>query len=356
MPSKRAIILHESDTVANLVESVEAGDTVEIVDRVWITNTSGLTFALVESWTESLGLAGWAAGSGEVLATPGLLDWEVEPATPDTWHVLTRTFEVLPGAWLTDLITDTLDVELFGEEQRVLSLDYRAADLFLTKAVDPPNQVASETITYTLVWGNDGGLAPGVVISDTLPNEVVFVDASPPAAYDPMTHELTWGPVDLDTGDLMEATVWGSIGADVLPDTLITNVVYLLYGDLPPLEAQVSHRAISPCVKVEGVAMTVLSLPPFYPGDVLQVSGDISPDDAGVPFRYQLVVDGVAEPMTGALEEPLALTLAIDTAGPHDVELRVWNCNLSIGQYASDSFVIEIRPYSLYVPLIMRNL
>ncbi len=348
-------IWHNGELVSPEAITVEAGDTVEIVDRVWITNTASLTFALVESWTKSLSLAEYLAGSGDVVTMPGQLDWQVEPALPNTWHVLTRTFEVLPGAWLTDLITDTLEVELFGEEQQVLSLDYRAADFYLTKSAIPANQVPTEVVTYTLVWGNDGGLAPGVMIVDSLPDEVLFVDSSPVGSYNAVNHELSWGPFDLDTGDRMEATVRATIRPDVLPNVLITNVANLLYADLPPLVAQASHRSMAPCVEVETVAMTLLSLPPYYTGDALQIEADITPDDAGVPFRYQFVIDGVSGPTTGILDEPLSLELVIDTVGQHTVALRVWNCNLSIGQYVSDSLAVDIRAYLSYVPLIIRN-
>ena len=150
--------------------------------------------------------------------------------------------------------------------------------------------------------------------------------------------------------------MWGAIAPNVLPEPLITNTVYGIYGDQPPLEAQASHRSMSPCVKVEAVAVSLLSLPPFYPRDVLQIYADISPDDAGVPFRYQFLVDGVAGLTTGALDEPLSLTLAINTAGQHTIELRVWNCNLNINQFVSDSFDVLIPAYRLYIPLITRDL
>jgi uncharacterized repeat protein (TIGR01451 family) len=335
--------------------TVEAGDVVEIEDRVWISNTNNLSFTLGAAWTDSLSLLRSQWSSGEVVTTTGGVAWEVEEAEPDTWHVFTRTYEVLPGVWLTDLITDTLEVEFFGEEQRVLRLDYWAPELFITKAVDPANQVPSELVTYTLVWGNDGGFAPGVVISDALPAEVVFVSADPPATYDPLTHDVTWGPFDLDTGDRMQATVWVTIRADVLPNTLITNVVYLLYADAPPVVAQVSHRSMAPCVKVEDVVMTLLSLPPHHTNELLQIEANLLPADAAPPFRYQFVVDGIERPTGGSTANPLSLTLAIDSAGQHTVVLKVWNCNLSIGQYVSDSFDIEIRSYKLFVPLIVRN-
>jgi len=337
--------------------TVEAGDTVEIVDRVWITNTRNLTFTLGTAWTESLALSGWLSSTGEAVATTGWLDWEVEDAEPNTWHVLTKTFEVLPGLWVTDTISETLDVDLIGEEGPwVVKMDYRAADLYITKAVDPANQVATELVTYTLAWGNDGGFAPGVVISDSLPGEVVFVDASPPGTYYTLTHEVAWGPFDLDTGDRMEATVWVTIRPDILPNILITNTAHLLYGDLPPLAASVSHRSMSPCVKVEAVAVTLLSLPPLYTNEQLQILADLSPDDASTPFRYQFVVDGVSGTLAASTtDEPLSLTLAVGTKGKHTVELRLWNCNMPNGQYVSDSFDVTIIPYLLYVPLITGN-
>jgi uncharacterized repeat protein (TIGR01451 family) len=335
--------------------TVQAGDVVEIEDRVWITNTAGLEFTLVTTWTESLSLTGSVAGSGQAEETAGGLIWDVDPAPPNTWHVLTKTFDVLPGVWTTDVVTEDLEVELFGDDQWVLSLDYRAASLYLTKAVYPANQVPGATVTYTLVWGNDGGYAPGVVLKDTLPSQIVFLEADPPGTYDPLAHELTWGPFDLVDEDRMEATILGAIGENVKPDTSITNFASLLYADAPPVTAQVTHRSMTPCVKVEGVTLSVLSPPPFYPRRPIQLQANVSPDNAGTPFRYQLVLDGIAGTMTGATVDPIPLTVSFVTAGEHTVVVNVWNCNLSIGQGVSDSAGVEITPFRLYVPLLVRD-
>jgi uncharacterized repeat protein (TIGR01451 family) len=334
--------------------TVQAGDSVQIVDQVWITHTNSLTFTLVTTWTESLSLSGSQAGSGQAVENPAGLIWDVDVATPDTWHVLTKTFDVLPGIWMTDVVTGDLDVELMPDSRWVLELDYRAASLYLNKTVYPPNQVPGALVTYTLVWGNDGGYAPGVVIKDTLPSEVVFIDATPPFSYDSLAHEVTWGPFDLDQEDRTEVIISAAIADDVMPNTLITNIATLLYADAPPVVAQATHRSMTPCVKVEGVTLSLLSPPPLYTGKPVQLQANVSPDDAGLPFRYQLVVDGVAGTMTGATVDPIPVTLSFGTAGEHTVGINVWNCNLNIGQGVSDTLVLSVQAYKVYVPLLLK--
>ena len=91
--------------------TVVPGDTVEIVDQVWVTATRAVTFTLVETWTASLGLAHWAGDTGSVTNTARTLVWNVVGDAPNTWHAITRTFAVLTGTWDTDVLTGSLQVE-----------------------------------------------------------------------------------------------------------------------------------------------------------------------------------------------------------------------------------------------------
>jgi PKD repeat protein len=95
--------------------TVVPSDTVEIVDRVWITATRAVSFTLVETWTASLGLVHWAGDTGSVTTivttTARTLAWNVVSDAPNTWHAITRTFGVLTGTWDTDILTGSLRVE-----------------------------------------------------------------------------------------------------------------------------------------------------------------------------------------------------------------------------------------------------
>jgi hypothetical protein len=83
-------------------------DTVQIVDRVFITHTDAVTFTLVEAWTAALDLVGETRTGGHVVAGTDALEWHNETSAPNAWHVLTKTFTVLDGPWQTGSITESL--------------------------------------------------------------------------------------------------------------------------------------------------------------------------------------------------------------------------------------------------------
>jgi uncharacterized repeat protein (TIGR01451 family) len=102
---------------------------------------------------------------------------------------------------------------------------------YLEKSVAPGQPLPGETTTYTLVFGNDGSLETGIVISDVLPYGVEYGWSEPAGTYDPAAHELTWSGLVLDAGSRMTATVVGNIGVDMEPGIWMTNTVYLLWRD-----------------------------------------------------------------------------------------------------------------------------
>jgi uncharacterized repeat protein (TIGR01451 family) len=106
-------------------------DAITITDQVWLTYTQGLTFTLVETWSESLELTGWLNDSGTVISTSNVLTWEVANAAPDTWHTLVKTFEAKIGIWITDWITEALDIECIGCDQRVITFEHPPYRLYL---------------------------------------------------------------------------------------------------------------------------------------------------------------------------------------------------------------------------------
>jgi uncharacterized repeat protein (TIGR01451 family) len=140
-----------------------------------------------------------------------------------------------------DPCLETIDVPV------VLHCEEPMPDLYITKEVTPVHQVPGGLVTYTIAFGNDGsGDAMGVVVSDVLPAEVEYISSDPPGAYDAGTHELVWGPLDLERfGSLIEATVVVRIGEEVEPCTWMTNTVYLLW-EAEEHMAEASHHAEEP--------------------------------------------------------------------------------------------------------------
>ncbi len=91
--------------------TVSDGDTLAIVDRLWITHTSGVSFTLGESWGAGLALQGQAYDAGVVVTGTGTLTWRGTGEPASVWHTLTTTLRVSGTAWLYESISETLNVE-----------------------------------------------------------------------------------------------------------------------------------------------------------------------------------------------------------------------------------------------------
>jgi len=91
--------------------TVWPGDTVQIVDQVYVSSAGTITFTLTDTWTDGLLVDGWTHTIGHVTNTPQALTWEVESAQPDVWHILTKTFQVVGDTWTLGHVAETLWVE-----------------------------------------------------------------------------------------------------------------------------------------------------------------------------------------------------------------------------------------------------
>lgn len=164
--------------------------------------------------------------------------------------VKTFTYQATVTAEAPDLLTNVVEVTSDSPDPEAQDM-WAIADvsvvgpiLSITKAVQPVDQYPGEPVSYTIVFGNEGNAdALGVVVSDVLPAEVEYASSNPPGVYDPVAHELVWGPLDLAPDDMIEATVVVTIGAEVAPSTWMTNTVYLFHANDEPLMAEASHHA-----------------------------------------------------------------------------------------------------------------
>ena len=70
-------------------------------------------------------------------------------------------------------------------------------DIAVTKGVDRPAPVLGEVVTYTVTATNQGAVdATGVQVTDMLPEDIPFVDATPSqGTYTPTTGVWTIGPL-----------------------------------------------------------------------------------------------------------------------------------------------------------------
>jgi uncharacterized repeat protein (TIGR01451 family) len=91
--------------------TVEAGDTVEVVDQVSVITTDPVTYTLDEAWTDSLDFITYTVDFGSVTMGANSLIWDVTGGVSNTLYTLTKTFTVNDYNGFTDFITETLAVE-----------------------------------------------------------------------------------------------------------------------------------------------------------------------------------------------------------------------------------------------------
>ncbi len=89
---------------------VHAGDTLTVVDRVWVTHTATISFTLTQAWNPGLALHNQMADVGTVITGSNTLTWQAQGEAAKQWHTLTTTLQI-SGNWLYGAITQTLTVE-----------------------------------------------------------------------------------------------------------------------------------------------------------------------------------------------------------------------------------------------------
>ena len=100
-----------------------------------------------------------------------------------------------------------------------------AANIVLTKSVQPPSARVGQTVTFTVTATNTGPYdATGVTVADPLPPGLAFVSAGPGGTYDPATGVWTIGNLGLGGSATLMLTARGTIaGTAVNRATLATS-------------------------------------------------------------------------------------------------------------------------------------
>jgi uncharacterized repeat protein (TIGR01451 family) len=92
-----------------------------------------------------------------------------------------------------------------------------------------------DTLTYTLRVSNEGGTARGLIVSDTIPNDVSYVScAGTLCSLD--TGSVVWGPTDLPgAGSVLSLTLVVATDPALVNGSLIRNLTYGVVADNAPL-------------------------------------------------------------------------------------------------------------------------
>jgi N-acetylneuraminic acid mutarotase len=160
----------------------------------------GPVWAQIETWNPAeLHLLDWAAIGGQVIVEPDRLVWTGELLEPAT-ITLTKWFHVEPCTWTETLLWEELWLEQTELEQRPVVITHLLPDLWIDAMGGgdvPPGQVVS----FTLLYGNDGGYENEAMIRNDFPPGAEFANAYPyPDRWDPAGLWAEWDLGDLPTG------------------------------------------------------------------------------------------------------------------------------------------------------------
>ncbi len=188
-----------------------------------------------------------------VTATGGLdIDHPPVGGTGDvTWHLgtlLTATSQITYQVGSVDLVVQVdpdasvpfiantawiSDETGTWSEGGVTTTLVSGADLSLTKVGEPDPVAAGETLTYTLTVYNAGpSAAQGVVLTDTLPPEVIFQAATPP--YVSLPPDVVWDLGTVAADETRVLTVVVTVDPDAGVGGTITNTAVLASDTLDP--------------------------------------------------------------------------------------------------------------------------
>jgi len=212
--------------------------------------------------------------------------------------------------------TDQFDPDP-GDDVAVETIAVGGVDLALTKTVDDPTPAEGGTLEYLLTLVNLGpNPGTGIVVADTLPAGVTFLDAVPEGVYNVATGLWTIG--SLAFGDTVQLTLTVTVdertGGEVISNT--AHVQVLAQVD-PEHGNDTATAAVT--VEIPGIGRVLASV---VEGD----GGGLHPGDEAEVLRLELVNWSVVPDTLTALALD-NLTLGPGTQAELDgdwSELRLW--------------------------------
>ena len=177
------------------------------------------------------------------------------------------------------------------------------------------------------------------------PDAYTFTTSYEPAdATPPITYLWDNGDATPDSRRVLDAgTHTLTVTATNCADALVTGTHTIVITSPPS------------CVETEMVELTLVSAAPIQIGSTAEFEADVKPDDADKPYTYRLTLDGTPGSAQTASDDPLTFTRTFATTGTHTVGIVVWNCAMAAGDAKSDTVDVEVVPYRIYLPIVMKD-
>lgn len=212
---------------SDLGVSVQTSDTITVTDVI----SSHSAVAMVEHWNpEHLTLSRFitqSTAAGKILSNTDSLSWEFPEGAPGTM-IITKIFHVEPCTWTYTVLWEELWVEDVEWQRRPVHIAKRPSELWIDSTHEP-NVIAGHEATFTLSYGNVGGLESQARVTNTFPPEATFVRSEPssPTDEDLNGRWATWDVGALATGEEGRITITVAITEDLAIGSLIHIYDYI---------------------------------------------------------------------------------------------------------------------------------
>ncbi len=203
---------------------------------------------------------------------------------------------------------------------------YTDTEVTFSADVAPDN--AGKPYTYTVDYGA-GASAPATSSDDPLTT--------------PLNHTFT------ATGTYeVEIAVWN---CDMSAAQAVTNTAQVV----------VNEQGVA-CTPVTGVGLSLTTSSDIYTDTEVTFSADVAPDNAGKPYTYTIDYGAGASAPATSSDDPLTTPLnhTFTATGAYEVEIAVWNCDMSAAQAVTDTVRVTVSGreeagHKIYLPLVARN-
>jgi PKD repeat protein len=220
----------------------------------------------------------------------------------------------------------TYDVEIAMWNCKMTEADAVTATVKVVVSKEPDTCVEVTSVDLSLVTTD-------VIYTDTV---VEFsADIFPDNARHPYTYTIDYGAGASDPATSSADPLTTPLNHTfTTPGTYDLEIAVWNCGMTSPVtdvvQVVVSEKGVT-CVEVTGVDLSLVTTDVIYTDTVVEFSADIFPDNARHPYTYTIDYGaGASDPATSSAD-PLTTPLnhTFTTPGTYDVEIAVWNCEMT---------------------------
>ena len=323
-----------SDASVSISKSVSSGQQQivpgeELDYTITYSNTGQATLTGV-TVTDTLPANTTVKTSSPVASTPsaGVLSWSLGDLAPGQSETLLVKLDTA-GVSVGDNLKNSVSIqsnEAQPQSASVETLVRNAPSLSLDKVADKSTTHPGETVTFTLSYKNTGaGTALNTVLTDTLPTELEFVNASDGQVPDPVTGVISWNLGDIAGGSasatkMVKAKV--PAGSYVPAVTVINTATLTSDTDFDGATAEVvitEQPAFTITKAVAGGSTPTLNH--AAPGDTVHYTLEVSKTGgAATDVQIADILPGQVSYVDGSATFPIDNALSDTSSG-----LLVWN-------------------------------